>query len=131
MPFRVDTGADFTSIPVHLARQFGLDFSQRDERRGIGLVGATRLFRGHIRLTLAGRSHEWPCNFVDTPVEQATQAELTAVLGRAGFLDEYAVALDAGFLFITRLGRVRRLLRRCLQRIWSMTGQIHSLDQPL
>jgi hypothetical protein len=46
-------------------------------------------------------------------------------------LKEYAVSIDAGFLIITRLGPVRRLIRRCLQRIRKMTGQVHPAEQPL
>jgi hypothetical protein len=131
MPFRVDTGADFTSIPIPWARRNGIPFSERLERRAIGLVGTTRMFRGSIRVVIAGRTHEWPCNFINIPAEAAGHGELPPVLGRTGFLDEYAVSIDAGFLIIARLGRVRRLLRRTLHRHWAMTGQVHPLEQPL
>jgi hypothetical protein len=129
--FRVDTGADFTTIPIPLARRNGIPFSERDERRAIGLVGATRMFRDRFRVVIAGRTHEWPCNFIDVPAEAAGHPSLSPVLGRAGFLDEYAFAIDSGYLIITRLGRIRRLLRRCLQRLWETTGQIHPIEEPL
>jgi hypothetical protein len=127
----VDTAADFISLPIPLARQHGIPFSQRVERRAIGLVGATRMFRDRIGVVLAGRAHEWPCNFIDVPAEVASHGELSPVLGRAGFLEEYAVAIDAGFLIITRLGPIRRMVRRCLHRFWSMTGQVHPAEEPL
>jgi hypothetical protein len=89
------------------------------------------MFRDRLRVVIAGRTHEWPCNFIDVPAEAAGHPILSPVLGRAGFLDEYAVAIDAGFLVITRLGRVRRLLRRYLHRLWALTGRLHPAEQPL
>ena len=51
--------------------------------------------------------------------------ELLPVLGRAGFLDEYAIAVDSGYLIITRIGPVRRWLRRRLHALWGICGLIH------
>jgi len=53
------------------------------------------------------------------------------VLGRTGFLDEYALAIDSGFLILTRLGPWRRWWRRCRRVIWETFGLIHPIDEPL
>jgi hypothetical protein len=57
--------------------------------------------------------------------------DLAPVLGRAGFLDEYALTIGAGFLVITRLGPVRRWWQRRLHAIWQAFGMIHPPDRPL
>jgi hypothetical protein len=134
LDFRVDTQADFTSMPVRTARREGIAFSEEQERTAIGLVGETTTYRDLIRVVIAGREHPWPCNFVNSPVPRepgVPPRELLPALGRAGFLDEYAVTVDSGYLIITRLGFLRRFLRRCLHGLWRYLGREHPAERPL
>jgi hypothetical protein len=135
VPFRIDTGADCSAMPVSLARREALPFQQTRSSIATGLVGIAPKFRDRIQVVLGGREHDWPCDFIDAPAPEAGQrigpVQEGAVLGRAGFLDEYAFAIDSGFAIITRLGPLRRLLRRWLQWFWTITGQVHPAEKPL
>ncbi len=134
LDFRVDTQADFTTIPITTARREGIPFSQERERRAIGLVGETATYRDRLRVVITGREHDWPCDFVSPPAprEPGRQPrELLPALGRAGFLDEYAITVDSGYLVITRLGALRRWGRRCLHALWKWFGMIHQENRPL
>jgi hypothetical protein len=135
MHFRVDTAADCTAIPTTSARQAGIPFQKARASEGAGLVGQVRKYRDTIRIVLAGREHVWPCDFVEVPtsapIMQMPDGPPIAVVGRAGFLSEYAVSIDDDYLIITRLGPVRRLIRRFLHALWVRTGQVHPAGQPL
>jgi hypothetical protein len=133
MRFRVDTAADCTAVPTTIAALFGISFQRARASDALGMVGTARKYRDRLRVVIGGREHSWPCDFVEAPA-QSSQRHSTlppSVLGRAGFLDEYALSIDDGFLIITRLGPIRRLCRRGLRSIWSLTGQIHPVDKPL
>jgi hypothetical protein len=71
LDFRVDTQADFSAIPIPTARREAIPFSEEHSSPAIGLVGETTRFRDRIRLVIAGRTHDWPCNFIDVPEQQA------------------------------------------------------------
>jgi hypothetical protein len=131
--FRVDTQADLTTIPILVARREGIAFGTDHPGTAYGLTGAVEKFRDRLRLLIAGREHEWPCDFVATPSppEGRPLPELSSVLGRAGFLDEYAVALDSGYLILTRLGPLRRWWRRRLHAVWEGLRLVHPLREPL
>jgi hypothetical protein len=129
--FRVDTQSDLSVIPLPLARKEGLHFSEADPVVVRGLVGTTQAYRGRLRLLIAGREHDWPCHFVLPPPGPGGTALEQPVLGRAGFLDEFAVAIDAGFLILTRLGPIRRRVRAFLHWVWDRLGMIHDRRQPL
>jgi len=137
LPFRIDTGADFTAVPLALARRQGIPFRETLPGVARGLVGAVEKYRAEIQLVVAGKEHLWPCDFIKEalPAEglslSASVLAQEAVLGRAGFLDEYALSLDSGYLILTRLGTVRRWLRRRLHSLWEWWGGIHPLDRPL
>jgi hypothetical protein len=133
LDFRVDTQADFTAIPIATARHFGIPFSETQPRAVHGLVGQTVAYRDRVRIVIAGREHAWPCEFVRTVFGEggSAAADMRPVLGRAGFLDEYAITVDSGFLIVTRIGPVRRRLRRWLHALWDACGLIHQPDDPL
>lgn len=134
LDFRVDTQADLTSIPVPTARREAIPFSEARERTAVGLVGQTTTYRDRVRIVIAGREHDWPCDFVNPPVPRQPgqqPRELLPALGRAGFLDEYAIAVDSGYLIVTRIGPVRRWLRRLLHGLWKVAGVVHPADRPL
>jgi hypothetical protein len=90
LDFRVDTQADFTSIPISTAQREGLPFSQAQERAVVGLVGEAVSYRDQVRIVIAGREHIWTCDFIKPSREPAREPrELLPALGRAGFLEEY------------------------------------------
>src|SRR5438105_2074793 len=113
LPLRVDTASDCTAIPTSVARQLGIPFQKERASEARGMVGQVGKYRDTIRVRLAGREHVWPCDFVEVPtsapIVQLPDGPPLAVLGRAGFLAEYAVAIDDDYLIITRLGPIRRL----------------------
>jgi hypothetical protein len=131
--FRVDTQADFTTLPIPLAQREGIPFASTDTGIARGLTGHVTRYRDRLRLVIAGREHDWPCDFVATPSPPpgTPLAELSPVLGRAGFLDEYAISIDSGFLIITRLGPLRLWWRPCRHGLWQGLGLVHPLDEPL
>ncbi len=132
--FRVDTQADFTSIPVATARKEHIAFSERRERRVAGLVGETTAYCDHVHVVIAGRTYDWPCDFVNTPSEREAAAQprvLPPTLGRAGFLGEYAVHIEGEYLTITRIGPIRQWLRRHQEGLWKFLGLVHPPDRPL
>ncbi len=130
--FRIDTQADFTTIPIDTARAEGIRFATDRPGTAHGLTGAVEKFRDRVRLRIAGREHEWPCDYVASPSPEGRPLpELLPVLGRAGFLADYAVTLDSGFLILTRLGPLRRWWRRCRHAAWGILGLIHPINEPL
>jgi hypothetical protein len=135
LPFRIDTGADCTAIPLQVARREHLSFQQSRPSIAGGLVGTATKFRDRIRVVLAGKEHDWPCDFIDLPSSPSGhRLDLLLdlpVLGRAGFLEEYAISIDSGFLIVTRLDFFRRWWRRRLQAFWFVSRMIHPRDRPL
>lgn len=134
LEFRVDTQADFTALPITTAQREGIPFTTDHPGRARGLVGTVEKYRARIRILIAGIEHDWPCDFVSGPTQSpagVSPPDLTPVLGRAGFLDEYAVTIDSGYLILTRLGPVRRWWRRRLHAIWHALGMVHPIDEPL
>ena len=135
LPFRIDTGADCSAIPQLVARREQIAFQQAQAGLVGGLVGATSRFRDRLRVVIGGRQHEWPCDFIDVPPPAPGRRPDPLldipVLGRAGFLDEYAVAIDSGYLILTRLGPLRRWFRQRLHRAWQALGMVHSSKDPL
>jgi hypothetical protein len=134
IPFRIDTAADFTTVPIALAERDGIPFRHSAPGQVQGLAGAVEKFRDRIRLVIAGREHEWPCDFVKAPSlaePGRTLPELDSVLGRAGFLQEYAFCMDDRYLVLTRLGPLRRWWRRQVYSLWEKLGLIRGPDQAL
>jgi hypothetical protein len=132
--FRIDTQADLATIPIDIAQAEGIPFTRNHPGTSYGLVGAVAKYRDRVRLRIAGREYEWPCDFVTSPSpspERGSLPQLLPVLGRAGFLDEYVLALDSDFLILMRLGPLRRWWRRCLQLLWESLGLIHPIEEPL
>jgi hypothetical protein len=135
LDFRIDSGSDCAALPLSVAQREGIGYGE--ERRGTvaGLVGATEKFRDVIRVVIAGREHVWPCDFVRVPPPAPGRLPdpllQAGVLGRAGFLDDYALAIDSGYLILTRLGPVRRWLRRCLHAVWQALGLVRRVEEPV
>jgi hypothetical protein len=134
LDFRIDTQADFTTIPIETARSQGIPFSEAEERTVVGLVGETTVYRGRVRLVIAGREHDRPCHFIRVPALREPgrpSGQPLPALGRAGFLDEYAITVDSGYLIVTRLGPVRRWVRQCREALWKRFGLVHPPERPL
>jgi hypothetical protein len=132
--FRIDTQSDAAAIPVEIAHREGIPFSSAQPGTAYGLVGSVPKYRATVRVLIRDVEYEWPCDFVAQPAARPAGtgvAELSAVLGRAGFLDEFALAVDSGFLILTRLGPLRRLTRRLLHGLWHIFRLIHPSDRPL
>jgi hypothetical protein len=122
-------------MPLALARQEQIPYQEAQPGVAAGLVGTTTRFRGRLRIVLAGKEHDWPSDFVDVPPPAPGRLPdpllEDPVLGRAGFLDEYAFAVTKGFAIITRLGTLRCLWLRLVQTFWSWCGLVHPLNRPL
>jgi hypothetical protein len=131
--FRVDTQADLPTIPVSTAQAEGIPFSRARERVAAGLVGQASVFRDRLQVVIAGREHDWLCDFIQVPAAAPGQPtrELLPVLGRAGFLSEYAIGIDGDFLTVTRVGPIRRWVRERLHTLWKVAGLVHPADRPL
>ena len=131
MDFRVDTQADFTTISTRTAQREWIPYSEGRPRVAAGLVGEAHVYRDRIRIVLAGAEHDWPCEFLKPPIPVDSRRELLPVLGRTGFLDEYAIAVDSGYLIITRIGPIRRWLRKLRDELWTWCGMVHPRERPL
>jgi hypothetical protein len=126
--FRVDTQADVTTIPISLAERERLSFARTRPGTARGISGKVVKYRDRVRVVIAGREHDWPCDFTEPAIDPESKRpleDLPPILGRAGFLDEYAVALDSGYLIITRIGPIRRWLRDRLHQLWAWSGMVH------
>jgi hypothetical protein len=114
--------------------QEAIPFSEERVRPIRGITGASQAYRGRVRVIIAGREHDWPCEFTKGAVDATSGRplpDLTPVLGRAGFLDEYALGIDSGYLILTRLGPLRRWWRRRLHALWQALGMVYPVDRPL
>src|ERR1700737_1969676 len=80
LDFRVDTQADFTSIPTQTARREGIPFSEAQERTAVGLVGESSTYRDRVLIVIAGREHDWPCDFVRPPVSGEPEQQARELL---------------------------------------------------
>jgi hypothetical protein len=134
LKFRVDSQADVTAVPISAAEREALPFTKSAAGTVRGIAGRVRKYRDRIRVVIAGKEHDWPCEFTEPAIDPETGRplpELSPVLGRAGFLGEYAVTIDSGYLIITRIGPIRRWLRQRLQSLWRLTGMVHPPDRAL
>lgn len=134
LKFRVDTQADVSVVPINLAEKEAIPFTKIRPGTARGIAGKVAKYRDRIRVTIAGQEHDWPCEFTEPALDPDTKQplqDLSPVLGRAGFLDEYAIAVDSGYLTVTRVGPVRRWIRWRLQQCWELFGLVHPIDRPL
>jgi len=132
--FRVDTQADATAIPISLADREAIAFARTRPGTARGITGRIQKFRDRIHVVIAGKEHNWPCDFTESAVDPESKRplpDLPPVLGRAGLLDKYAVTADSGYLIITRIGKIRRWLRRRLHELWTLCGMIQPEDRAL
>ena len=133
--FRIDTGADFSAMPLSVARNEGIAHQATQKTLVAGLVGATGKYRDRIRVIIAKREHDWPCEFVDVPnpARERTPDHLLnfGVLGRAGFLDDYAFTIDGEYFILWRVGPLQRWIRKLVHRVWEVLGMVYNLQKPV
>jgi hypothetical protein len=93
--FTLDTGADMMVIPVSMAAALGIDFSRDIEGKATTIKGSVRCYYDvvTVKSTLSGKVHRWPCCFVET-------TETRMLIGRAGFLADFAVSIRNGQLIV-------------------------------
>ncbi len=138
--FVVDTAADFIAMPVWRAQQEGIDFPRSEASRGVagGLVGRAEKYLGSVHVAVAGEEFDWPCDFLDSPAPPATPrtagqirpGELP-VLGRAGFLTAFAIAIDGDYLTVRRRHADRPWWYRLGRSLLPDLTRHRSLDKPL
>jgi hypothetical protein len=135
--FVVDTGSDFTAMPIPRAQEEGIAFPQAPAQRGTagGLLGRVEKYLGSVHVRIGGEEFDWPCDFLVLPpagpeTPAASQARTTPVLGRAGFLAAYAIGIDGDYLTIKRRpsGPWWRRLGRAL---WPELAREHPVSEPL
>jgi hypothetical protein len=122
--FCIDTGADYSALPIPLACREGIAFPRDEARRSIasGLVGSVAKYRGVLRVRIFSEDFVWPCDFLDT--SGPASAIPYGVIGRAGFLDAFALCVEKPLFTLRRRGSFwKRLLPP-----WTPT---HNIDQPL
>jgi hypothetical protein len=120
MRFAIDTGADVTAILIPRADSKGIPYQKTRPGRATGMVGTAAEFRDTIRVFLAGREYDWPCNFIEATGALATSSrERLPVLGRAGFLDAFNFGMGDGYFVLTRRGSLYHLS----DRFWSLLGR--------
>jgi len=132
--FRVDTGADVTTMLIPFARRKGIAFREDQPGRAQGLAGVIGRFRDRIQVVIAGRDYDWPCDFLQPPAttgQGLAGQGLPPVLGRAGFLDDFAFCLGKEYLTLTRLTAWQRWWQRRLPAIWSLFGLYRKPTEPL
>jgi hypothetical protein len=100
--FSLDPGADASAIPIALARRLGIAFPQDEASRATaaGLVGRADRFRGLLNVQIAGVEYSWPCDFIDAP--GPSSVDPYGVIGRAGFLDDFAFCVNKPYFTLRR-----------------------------
>lgn len=132
--FRVDTQADVMVIPVSEAEKERIPFTRTREGIAVGITGKVKKYRNRVRVVIAGREHDWPCDFTESAIDADTSQripDLGPVLGRSGFLREYAITIESEYLIITRMGPIRLWLHRRLHAFWEYCGLVHPATRPL
>src|SRR5262245_35759438 len=69
LKFRVDTQADVTTIPISLAEKERLPYTRTREGAARGIVGKVKKFRNRLRVVIAGREYDWPCDFMESATD--------------------------------------------------------------
>jgi hypothetical protein len=118
LTFFYDTGSDHMVIPVYIARHHGIQY--RQDFPGVissSVGGRARCYYdfGQVRSSLSGRTHRWVCAFVES-----VQARL--IVGRAGFLDDFAAAIRGHHLVVSCPVSLGRFLKHHAGRLRARAG---------
>lgn len=133
--FWFDTGADVAMIPIPLAREKGIAFTEAEAVRGTatGFVGRTTRYRGTLPVLIAGERFAWPCDFLVPPasVPEGRNTYAYGILGRAAFLTAFAACLDDKYFYLRRRFLDRPWWYRLLRRFWPLFPKYHKAHDPL
>lgn len=106
LEFVVDTGANFTSVPVAEANRLGITVPARvvtlEVRTAVSTVNQ-RVHPGHIQVQvpgLDGHTFRWPCHFV----EHGQGVDPTSMLGLSGILNDLRLTFDGTYSLDARYG---------------------------
>jgi hypothetical protein len=111
--FFYDTGADHMVIPVYVARHEGIRFRQDYPGTLSSSVGGNICCYFdfvQVRSSLSGKTHRWVCAFADS-----VQARL--LVGRAGFLNDFATTVTSRHLVVSHAVSVSRFLKHHIARL--------------
>jgi hypothetical protein len=124
--FFCDTGADLMVIPIYVARRVGIRYvEEHPGTLSSSVGGGVRCFYDYVqvRSSLSGRTHRWVCAFAE-----GLQARL--ILGRSGFLDDFAVAVKGHHLVVSHPVSLTRFLKHHSGRL-SGRGQSRDEWEPI
>jgi hypothetical protein len=113
--FFCDTGADHLVIPVYVARREGIRYREDfPGTLGSSVGGSARCYFDfvQVRSSLSGRTHRWVCAFAES-----VQSRL--LVGRAGFLNDFAAGVNSGELVVSHAVSLGRFLKHHLARLRS------------
>jgi hypothetical protein len=121
--FCIDTGADVSALPVSLANFEGIAYPRDEASRSTvtGLLGQATRYRGSLRVRIFNEEFTWPCDFLDTSGPASVRTY--GVIGRAGFLDDFAFCINKPYFTLRR-----RKWRTLFLPPWTPT---HRADQSL
>jgi hypothetical protein len=140
--FHIDTGADCSAIPMARARREGIEFPSTPASRGTAasLLGSVDRYLGSLHVRIAGEEFDWPCSFLSPPTTPAligsegmsrSTLQEYAVLGRAGFLIDFALPIDGDYLTLTRRHSHRPWWYRAGRKLWPELPRRCSHWEPL
>jgi hypothetical protein len=108
-----DTGTDLMVIPIYVAHHEGIRYRQDyPGTLSSSVGGSVRCFYDfvQVRSSLSGRTHRWVCAFAE-----GLQARL--ILGRSGFLDDFAAAIKGHHLIVSYPVSLSRFLKHHATRL--------------
>ncbi len=116
--FFFDSGADLMVIPTYVARHEGIRY--REDYPGTiasSVGGSVPCYYDfvQVRSSLSGRTHRWVCAFTES-----LQGRL--VVGRAGFLNDFAAGVRGGRFVVSHPVAVGRFLTHHAARLRAPSG---------
>lgn len=111
--FFYDSGADLMVIPTHVAHVEGIRYSAAYPGMiASSLGGDARCFYDYVqvRSSLSGKVHRWVCAFAESE-------RTRLVVGRAGFLHDFAACFRGNQLIVSHSVSVRRFLQHQVTRL--------------
>lgn len=89
MQFILDTGADFTMLPHHMAELVGVDLERAPSGRSLGIEGkGVKTWLGHVEVALGPYLVPLRCLF-------SSNDETPYLLGRADLFSAFSISFDS------------------------------------